>query len=883
MCEAGKILKGNQKQKQYRVVKYIGQGGNGTVFLAEEIDEAGMVLKLPEDRENPRQVAIKFMKCRVTVEERESFRLEVKTLLQLHADYRKANGKKPGASGHPNLIEVEDAEILDEAEITKREALNPEMPMITNPEMPMAANPEMPMAANPGMPMTANPEMPMITNPGMPMAANPEMPMTTNSEMAMAANPGMPMWYAMEYLEGPGFGEWLHEEPRKQEIVEHFVQITDAIWLLHKKNCVHRDIKPQNIKMRLKRRKGEAKGKEEAGMQADVKVREEMCPVILDLGLVYNPSLLARTSCSLKGIVLYMSPEQIQGKAHGKPVDVWALGVMLYEALTKGKHPYITGICPSTPISVMNIILHEPYQNPKGYEETLDDVLSNICAKALEKEAGKRYEDALEMQGALRSWRNENARLWQAKAQEAQKQAQDWTRQAKALQAKASSTKNPEELQKLKQDIEKAEDQAMKSCREEIEYLEKCYIWAIDVAIKTSALEMLKECWRSAYPLHEVHTRLESEPPEESWKMLEAREMKAPEATDQVERYVVFGVLKIVPVVQAIITRKAIFTFGLPEDLWAECSYDHEGTRILDMSTSTWQKLSVEYQGKYARQYQIGYVEASQQGLIQFKGLELEIVIDKGRANIPLILIPPGRFLMGSPEDEAGRYGDENQHLVVITKPYYMGKTSVTQEQWEAVVSAVSDKEWKKIFWQNGWPHDTMPSQPSRFKESGPSAPVESVDWYECVAFCEKLGCALPTEAEWEFSCRGGSTKKWCFGDDEARLSEYAWYRENSENHTHPVAAKGKKSGELGLYDMHGNIWEWISDWYGDYPGGSVTDPVGPKDGSSRVNRGGGWYNAASRCRSALRFFTDPGAQSASLGFRVCVFGLNSIGINLRK
>ncbi len=351
--------------------------------------------------------------------------------------------------------------------------------------------------------------------------------------------------------------------------------------------------------------------------------------------------------------------------------------------------------------------------------------------------------------------------------------------------------------------------------------------------------------------------------------------------------------------------KTKILTYGLPEDIWAECSYEHEGSRILDMSTSTWLELAEKEgkQGSYAQQYQIGYARASQEGLVPYKGLELEIVIVQGRANIPLILIPPGRFLMGSPKNEKGRYGDETQHLVVIAKPYYMGKTPITQEQWEAVVSAVPEEAWKKIFSKHKWPYNGMPPKPSRFSSSGVSAPVEQVSWYQCAAFCEKLGetlplgCALPTEAEWEFACRGGSTKRWCFGDDESRLSEYAWYEKNSENHTHPVAAEGKKSNVFGLYDMHGNIWEWVNDWYGSYlhrniwqwvsdwfsayPGNSAPDPVGPKSGSNRVGRGGSWCYSASDCRSATRNYWGPDFRYDYLGFRVRA--LNSIGINLRK
>jgi formylglycine-generating enzyme required for sulfatase activity len=124
----------------------------------------------------------------------------------------------------------------------------------------------------------------------------------------------------------------------------------------------------------------------------------------------------------------------------------------------------------------------------------------------------------------------------------------------------------------------------------------------------------------------------------------------------------------------------------------------------------------------------------------------------------------------------------------------------------------------------------------------------------------------LPTEAEWEYACRAGSTTRYCFGDDEGELFEYAWYSDNSGG-THPVGTK--KSNDWGLYDMHGNVWEWCEDWYGDYPSGEVTDPAGPSRGSERVARGGGWYDGAHFCRSGSRGSVTPDLRGHWLGFRL--------------
>ena len=202
---------------------------------------------------------------------------------------------------------------------------------------------------------------------------------------------------------------------------------------------------------------------------------------------------------------------------------------------------------------------------------------------------------------------------------------------------------------------------------------------------------------------------------------------------------------------------------------------------------------------------------------------------------------PAGTFTMGSPTSELGRYSNETQHRVTLTKGFWMMETQVTQKQWKAV----------------------MGSNLSNFK--GDDLPVEKVSWNDCQEFCKKctqlgLPVQLPTEAQWEYACRAGTT-----GAYAGNLADMAWYSSNSG--THPVGTK--KPNAWGLYDMHGNVWEWCADWYGDYPSGSVTDPTGPSSGSNRVLRGGCWIIYAPFCRSAYRGNLDPGNRGDGLGFRV--------------
>ena len=188
----------------------------------------------------------------------------------------------------------------------------------------------------------------------------------------------------------------------------------------------------------------------------------------------------------------------------------------------------------------------------------------------------------------------------------------------------------------------------------------------------------------------------------------------------------------------------------------------------------------------------------------------------KNSISMKLRLIPPGEFMMGSPESEADRYDDETQHQVRITKPFYLSATDVTQSQYQQV----------------------MGNNPSHWK--GANKPVDMVSWNEAVEFCRKLSAQegaeyrLPTEAEWEYACRAGPTTAYSFGDNVSQLGKYAWYENNSGNTTRAVGAKLPNA--WGLHDMHGNVWEWCQDWHGAYESLQVvSDPTGVTSGSRRV------------------------------------------------
>ena len=257
-----------------------------------------------------------------------------------------------------------------------------------------------------------------------------------------------------------------------------------------------------------------------------------------------------------------------------------------------------------------------------------------------------------------------------------------------------------------------------------------------------------------------------------------------------------------------------------------------------------------------------------------------ETVLDLGNnVKMRLVLIPAGKFMMGSPATEAGRYSNEGpQHEVTLSKPFYMGVYEVTQEQYEQV----------------------MGKNPSALK--GARNPVEQVSWDDAAEFCRKLSArtgkkvALPTEAQWEYACRAGTTTAFHTGDALkpgqanavfAQTSKpgvwdriMAWLGMSSGPKTsQPAPAGSFPPNGFGLCDMHGNVWEWCSDWYADsyanLPAGQAgaknQDPAGPDSGSQRVLRGGCWIYDPQYCRSAYRRWGNPGNRDDDGGFRVVV------------
>jgi formylglycine-generating enzyme required for sulfatase activity len=322
--------------------------------------------------------------------------------------------------------------------------------------------------------------------------------------------------------------------------------------------------------------------------------------------------------------------------------------------------------------------------------------------------------------------------------------------------------------------------------------------------------------------------RLRREEQENKAKEIKAREaVKTPEAEKGTSRTKIFAVI--------IVLGAALLGY------WAFTALSHDGTQMGPPAALPTQTPTLTPSSSPTPAVTPAPTSAANLGNTYTNSIGMEFVS-----------IPAGAFEMGSPPNEEGRYGDEGPvHHVAIEKTFYMGSYEVTQEQWRAV----------------------MGDNPSSFE--GDDLPVESVPWDDVQEFINKLNAKegtdkyrLPSEAEWEYACRAGTTTRYSFGDSDSNLGEYAWYTDNSGSKTHLVGQK--KPNPWGLYDMHGNVWEWVQDtWHSNYNGAPTDGSAWEGAGANRVRRGGSWYRNARRCRSADRNSSVQGGRAGSLGFRL--------------
>ena len=303
-----------------------------------------------------------------------------------------------------------------------------------------------------------------------------------------------------------------------------------------------------------------------------------------------------------------------------------------------------------------------------------------------------------------------------------------------------------------------------------------------------------------------------------------------------------------------------IFANFVIEAFGGKGDLDNDG----EISLAELEQYSVKQTERFARvelgERQTPERRGTVRGLIPLGTFSSRQDVLTNRIGMDLKLIPAGEFMMGSPASEEGRYDNEYQHRVRLTQSFYLQTTEVTQGQWKSVMG-------------------TEPWKGQEYVKEGDDYAATYVSHEDAIDFCRKLSAReggtyrLPTEAEWEYACRGGTQTMYSFGASAGQLGEYAWFAENAEKvgeeYAHRVGQK--VANGFGLYDMHGNVYEWCSDWYDAeyYKSSPGVDLGGASSGSFRVLRGGSWGYAAGFCRSAFRYGNSPSYRYSGLGFRV--------------
>ncbi|MBT4866136.1 MAG: SUMF1/EgtB/PvdO family nonheme iron enzyme [Planctomycetaceae bacterium] len=631
-------------------------------------------------------------------------------------------------------------------------------------------------------------------------------------------------YISMAYIPGRPLSAFVDRKRQQPErIVASIVRkLALALDTAHQAGIIHRDLKPANVML-----------------------DQQNEPVIMDFGLARqlneNKNSRLTQSGSLMGSPAYMSPEQVNGEIDriGPSSDIYSLGVCLYEFLT-GEVPF-----DGPPAAVFGQILTQEPPKPSTFRPDLDPRLEAICQKMMAKQIDERYGTMREIAKALANFlKNDNPKEQQPdSAFEALFQAVALDNSPKRATVGGNAQRHTMaghlQTQAAKQQTVSASSGTIQSTSEKLrQSLGKLPGWAKGTIGSVVAI-LLVYCITLPF-------RADAPPTADS---------QTPDSSEPA-------------ITESSSTSSPTTTVATPSPAKAPFS----STR------------AKEYQRAWAKHL----------------GVEVEITNNIG---MKMLLIPPGEFTMGSSQAEIEKWvkatnyapnlesfrSEGPQHQVTLTKSFYLGAYEVTQTQYQLVMGA----------------------NPSRFSTNGPQRgkvagletgqfPVETVSWLDGVDFCIKLsereglrpcysrdddrvtivqgnGYRLPTEAEWEFACRAGTKAWWSFGNDEQELSRYGWNGSNSDDRTHAV---GKlRSNPFGLYDMHGNVWEWCQDWHGAYrsKNSAVTDPLGPAQGTGRVLRGG-TFNvtdlSSTLARSAFRNFNQPGVRhnsssNSAYGFRV--------------
>jgi len=696
-------------------------------------------------------------------------------------------------------------------------------------------------------------------------------------------------YFTMEYVEGKTLKQHVrHNALDKVEICQLILAVIRAIGYAHLRGVIHRDLKPDNIMVDLEGR-----------------------PRILDFGLARlameegEESLARLTETGeIMGTPAYMSPEQTFARPDevDTRTDIYSVGVILYELLA-GQSPY--QLDPTRPLETLYKIREVQPDRPSAVNSHLDGDMDAIILKAIEKDKESRYQSARELADDLERYLNSEpvAARDSTKFYELRKLMWRYRRLvAPVLSAAVAVTavsgvfiwRLAASKQLAERNAAQAEQARVQS--EEDQQALMTMLVKVEGLRDTINARIDEGHWAEAYRIATIAEGVIPSEAEAQGLKQSVRQRIAEAVfssgqriyrlTEDMQLQEARGVLaKLESAVEGLDLPElqqqvADISTDFDDEAWAACRRKlyREGGSIAVLRSflsqcpnsphrQDAQEMLADLAGSIRyTEWPFGPEEAGnrQQRTAQVLGIPVSkpLVLDE-QTQLDLVLIPAGEFLMGSSQDE-GAPNERPRHRVRIGAPFYIGAREVTVAQYRSVMGV-----------EAGEPE----GEAGQTAEQQQQTPVSGVSWYEAVRFCEnlslQLGVAarLPTEAEWEYACRSGARTRFYYEDDlrHTRLKDFAWYSANSGGGPQPVAQKLPNTWDL--YDMHGNMLEWCSDWYDRayYADSPVVSPSGPVSGEYKVLRGGNWSNSPSELRCAYRVSNDPDEGRIIDGFRVVV------------